>query len=490
MNVGTQFYPTPKSVIETMAKGHPLNRGMNILDPSAGKGDLLIGIQEIANSGQRELHESYYKKTGRWVGGDYNVKLNKYAIEIDPILSGFLTTIDGIDLIDKDFLQYHGFRKFDYIFMNPPFANGDAHLLHAWEIARGATIVCLLNAETIKNPYSQRRKELQNIISAYGEVEFLGDVFKDAEAPTGVNVAMVTLVHPGGGEFDFEYKPEKEFHVNLDDIPTGELVSANQLVAFEQQYNAGLSAIREAISAIEKAGHYLEPLTGQSGIDFFSNVDRFDSAQGTYEKLATEVNRKAWESVFRKTKLSTLVTSQVRDELERMETGIGKMAYTAGNMESLFETLFLSRDKLARASILEAFDLMTKYHAENRVSVEGWKTNASYFVGKKVILPYARSDYSDGLKSSMIDKLHDIEKSLCIMIGEKFQDVKTVTAAFGESFVYGEWYPSRFFDAKLYKKGTIHLRWVSEDVRQQFNKIVAEERYGGLPEKVKTGAYA
>ena len=39
--------------------------------------------------------------------------------------------------------------------MNPPFSEGDKHLLKAINIMKnGGQIVCILNAETIKNPYS------------------------------------------------------------------------------------------------------------------------------------------------------------------------------------------------------------------------------------------------------------------------------------------------------------------------------------------------
>ena len=45
--------------------------------------------------------------------------------------------------------------------MNPPFSEGDKHLLKALELMKnGGQVVCLLNAETLKNPYSNSRKEL------------------------------------------------------------------------------------------------------------------------------------------------------------------------------------------------------------------------------------------------------------------------------------------------------------------------------------------
>lgn len=54
--------------------------------------------------------------------------------------------------------------SFDFIIMNPPFSNGDEHFIKAWEIADNTTIVCLLNSETINNPYSEKRKLVKKII--------------------------------------------------------------------------------------------------------------------------------------------------------------------------------------------------------------------------------------------------------------------------------------------------------------------------------------
>jgi hypothetical protein len=59
--------------------------------------------------------------------------------------------------------------------MNPPFSNADDHFLKAWEIAENTDIVCLMNAETIRNPYSQKRQLVNRIIEDNGgSVEYRG----------------------------------------------------------------------------------------------------------------------------------------------------------------------------------------------------------------------------------------------------------------------------------------------------------------------------
>ena len=90
-------------------------------------------------------------------------KENLYCIEKNTELQHVLKS-KGYNLIADDFLRYSGDFAFDYIIMNPPFDNGAKHLLKAWEISKGAEIICLLNAETYYNPYSKERQLLKEII--------------------------------------------------------------------------------------------------------------------------------------------------------------------------------------------------------------------------------------------------------------------------------------------------------------------------------------
>ena len=107
-------------------------------------------------------------------------------------------------MIEKDFLKYAGSYAFDLIVMNPPFSNGDEHLLKAWQILEHGNIVCLLNRETIDNLFSQKRQLLHQIIAENGSVEYLANCFATAERTSNVEVAMVRLEKKGkANKFDF-----------------------------------------------------------------------------------------------------------------------------------------------------------------------------------------------------------------------------------------------------------------------------------------------
>ena len=98
------------------------------------------------------------------------------------------------------------------------------------------------------------------------------------------------------------------------------------------------------------------------------------------------------------------------------------MAFTKENMLKLIEGLYIGQEEIMTNCIIEAFDLMTKYHEENRVHIEGWKTNKSWKVTKKVILPYMRNDWEGYPKLSYDarEKLADIEKAMCFIIKKSY----------------------------------------------------------------------
>lgn len=108
---------------------------------------------------------------------------------------------DRIDLhiVHDDFLTFVSRKTYDLILMNPPFSASCEHLLKAIELLKccGGKIRCLLNAETVRNPYSAQRQLLQQYLEEYGaEVEILADAFKDAERQTDVTVALVRIDIP------------------------------------------------------------------------------------------------------------------------------------------------------------------------------------------------------------------------------------------------------------------------------------------------------
>ncbi len=419
---GEQLYPTPSTVIWDMTSGLELHH-KRILDPSAGRGDILDNIASRSRYGSE--------------------KSDLYAIEIDPDLRQVLTG-KGYKVIDSDFLKYSGQMYFDYILMNPPFKDGDSHLLKAWEISNGALIRCLLNAETIRNPRTQERQQLKRLIEQFGQVKDLGRPFLKSANPSPVEVVMVTLQ---------DTRPKESFRVGFDpatigqdtyrleEIDNNELAPADIFENYEARYRATIAAFKELLEARQKVAYYLKDLIASShetpeGI--ISKAVGKPSADLAYNEFLDTSTKLAWDGLFRKTKLSNVTT---------------------------------------------------EHYPENRVGVEGWKTNAGYAVGKKFILPYIGSNWGDGLDYQQSRHIDDLEKALCFISGKRFEDITNIRDVYNHKSHFGQWMTSEFFLTQLYQRHTMHFKWRDENLRQEFNSLAARHRWGWIPEKVKTGAY-
>lgn len=475
------LYPTPDFVINIMLSGLDMKHNRSFLDPSAGKGDILDVIVK-----KRTPNRYGYNRSD---GTD-----DLYAIEIQPELQAILRD-KGYKVIDSDFLGYNGLQYFDYFVMNPPFDDGTSHLLKAWDVANGAVIRCLLNSETLKNPYTEERKRLKQIIKRHGWSKDLGQVFQNAERPTDVFVTLVHLHDTRKGEaFRLDFEPEKSNgRYKFEDIDEKGLAPASVFLSYEQQYNAGMSAFKELLLARQKVDHYLNPILSEykSGRNLVGEA--LKNSQGptvAYETFFSEVTKVAWDSLYSKTKLARVVTESVQQELSKQQAQQGQMAYTAENMEALFNQLFASREQIMINCIVDAFENMTKWYDENRIHVEGYKTNSSYKVGKRFILPNMGDTWSEGVSYDGKTKISDIEKALCFLSGKRLENIASLTTVYNRESHYGKKMQSEFFECKLYKKGSLHFLWKDFDLMNKFNMVAGQKLWGNrVPEKTKAGAY-
>ena len=142
------FYPTPELLAHRMFDKVDFSKVENILEPSAGKGDLIEALNsyKIKSNLNESMH--YHWK-------DYQIS----TIEIDPDLQATLVG-KKIPVIDDNFLTYSGSTHFDLVMANFPFSDGEHHLTKALDIIFCGQIICLLNAETLRNPCTNTRKTL------------------------------------------------------------------------------------------------------------------------------------------------------------------------------------------------------------------------------------------------------------------------------------------------------------------------------------------
>lgn len=482
------FYPTPAEVVDLMLK--PLLKeigGVNffpfkkVLEPSAGKGDILDRILAIQ---QGKLRHNQFK-----------AERDIFAVEIEPELQAILAS-KNYRVIGDDFLAFQTHLHFDLIIMNPPFSQGARHVLHAWEVSKGGEVVALLNAETINNPYSRERKQLATLIERKGSVEYIGKVFTDAERKTQVECAIVRLSKPAVySKHDFLF--EESEHESVEGVKYSEMrdvVQKNKYANYELAYNLAIQAKRELMIAESKLSHYCNAaMWGHNGRND-SRVkvipDLSSNPSKHFQEWLEEFNAGAWRGLLRDVDFLNMVTSKVREQLEKRIDEQGLIAFTEENILKTLEALRQNASHLMAESIESIFDKLTAHYHENREQIEGWKTNQAWYVSDRFILPSVVSpNFSGKLEvqygSHHFDTLNDIDRCLCFLSGKRMLEIEGTRTAINIAARDGRKVAeSEFFEIKFFKKGTAHFKWKSEWLRSEFNYVAAMRRGFPLPERM------
>ena len=453
------FYPTPKEIAFKMIEGLDL-RGVNILEPSAGKGDIL------------EVIES---KTA-----------NIYCIEKNQELQSILRE-KKYTILGDDFLKFKPDHIFDVILMNPPFDNGVKHLLKAWEISEeGTQIRCLLNRESIENPCTKEKKLLLNIIqNNNGEIEYLGNCFKNGERKTNVEIVLIKLQNKTKRKkFQFNFNEFQKEEINIEELNINQLAKIDILQNLEDRYISVKKLIEEYLVLKNKLEFYLDGIMDKYTVDTllaksFNNKNR----EREYEEIIGNIRNRFWQVIFSKTKLEEKMTSNVKKDFFGNKKEYSIMPFTVENVNRLLEILIQNSKHIFQNCIEEIFDYLTAYYPENRVHIEGWKTNERWMVGRKFILPnminwldlkYVKSNIIKSLDYTKADKIRDLEKVLCNLIGKDIMRIKTIEQTIKEGIEFSKWYKSEFFRFKVFKKGTIHFEFLDEKIWNQFNNRACE----------------
>ena len=142
--------------------------------------------------------------------------------------------------------------------------------------------------------------------------------------------------------------------------------------------------------------------------------------------------------------------------------------------------------------LVEAFDLICSFSAENSTAGEKWRTNANYMINKKFIVPnicsydsrwpstFVRSSYG-----GYCNKISDLIKALNYISGQNFD--KDLSSFLSESYMsWGIWFNFGYFRMKGFKKGTMHFEFLDEKLWMEFNQRVAKIKGWALPKKTET----
>ena len=541
------FYPTPQAVAKKLLEGLNLWKYETILEPSAGKGNL---VDALSRKFFREQEHKPYRSEYRHIHVD--------CIEIDPYLRSILAyefcgqrkkelvaeysilqekdnhnvLTDGekkmkyhlsyelarlkhtdVHIIHDDFLTFDSRKSYDLILMNPPFANGDGHLLKAIEMQSrsGGDICCILNADTLRNLFSNRRRFLAGKLQELGaDVTFLTEAFTDAERKTDVDIAIVKLSIPEPKRNSTIYdrlraaaEVEETAYADVTDLTVADFMT-RIVTHYNVEVDAGLTLIREykalspyILGSLAKDDRYNSPnLTLTVGTH-----DRY--AKLSENEFIVLTRQKYWEALFSNKEFVGQLTSNLQ---EKYRKEVGKMSaydFTLFNIQQVMTQMNAEMGQGIQETIVKLFDRMTEAHSwypecqNNTHYFDGWKTNKVHKINSKVILPVNGmfSTYSwEKAKSFNLGNaekvISDIEKVFDYLDGNMTASVD-LHGVLERAHDSGQTknIPCKYFDVTLYKKGTMHIRFRDQALLDRFN-IYCCGKKGWLPPNYGRTSYA
>lgn len=509
-----QYYPTPLSLAQKAWAlfQQPVEL---LLEPSAGQGHLVKShCPHFAEMTQEEIAE-HHRQRRRW-GYRTGHEIKWIACEINADFHPLLKE-EGAEIVGYDFLDMKDASMVSHVLMNPPFNDGDTHVLHAWKILHAGEIVAIINAETIRNPFSVQRQKLVRLIEQHGHVEFLSGEFlgEDVVRETAVEVALVYLnkvpdvalnldailagLKPA--EDEIASQPAAQDAMNALALPTDFI---DRVVGDYETAASALKAYAQALavknSARARLGKTFTQLQAEQGEARAAGGDR--PTLSTHKDQASvmsmvrkaileetqEMRAAAWTQVLNSTELLKKLSSAAQRDVQSQFETIRQLEFNRSNIHGFFAGLLASMDDIATNMVLAVFDMIIERDNANCVFYKSWKSNQRHKgVGMRIkrtrfVLPLNRGEYSADsyMSSGMQLALRDIDKTCRFLDGKSTEEGFGLYELFSRHFqrlVAGERLASDYIEARYYPgTGTVHFFPTNMEVIERMNRFVGRAR--------------
>ncbi len=473
-----QYYPTPPTLSKRAWAKFKDRDFIRVLEPSAGEGHLLAG---------RPAH------------GWKNLPID--CIEIDISKHQALRG-QGYAVVGMDFMAFTSGSIYSHVVMNPPFAEGAKHVLKAWDILFEGEIVAILNAETLKNPFSKQRQHLLKLIGQYGEAEYLPAMFASSDAGhhTDVEVALVWLKKSSRFEDDIlgAILDDLRRDQTADGPLANDVEPANPLAlpdSFIENavllFNASVESARQAVLSEARARRYSQMLgktMGQMKGDYLGNGQ--DSSvdwvkQQLYGRY-TELKDQSWAGILRSTQVTSKLSSSAQKRLEADFEKIKSLEFTASNIYGFLQGIIDQQGDIQMGMACDVFDLITQYYTDNAVYYMGWKSNDKHrTLGIRIkttrfVIPgHATQSHQCDLPWPSQQLLADIDKVFAMLDGKVAPEI-SLEKVFRQHFQalrQGSRVSASYFDVRYYPGiGTIHFFPTHKKLVDRINWVVGSHR--------------
>ena len=474
-----QFYPSDPILANRAFGKFSGSRIIRLLDPSAGRADLLLPAYQ-------------------YLGGKSRID----CVEIDLDNQAILRS-NGFRVVGTDFLKFKSAAIYSHILMNPPFNVGARHVIHAWNIVSNAEIVAIINAETLKDPFSAERQHLVKLLEdhAGSEVEYIKHAFlnPDTQRRTNVEVALIHLVKRTASKFDTSYlaqlhqEKRREFGEDADYsegralmLPYDELQS--RVIDFECAVDAMVTkhdALARYTHLSRRLGHAINSDTDEVKFESIE-ADRNKGINEDYDKLKAA----AWSGIMKSTSVTKRISTNVAARIEQEFEHIRQMEFSMENIFAFIDGLVAQTSVIQSEVMCEVFDRFSRYHTGNRCYYRSWKSNdkhrtqAHRLKMSRFVIPGVKRYYEGRSKPDFAwedkQKFTDMDKAFALLDGKTPETIQGFEWAL-RTHVLELWRGERvsmdYFDLRFYPGvGTFHIYPKRKDLVDRLNDVVGRHR--------------
>lgn len=467
------YFPTPIDLARKMLDKLPYGWKREIkyvLEPSAGSGNLIEHYKSIWGEGVT-IDGRYYK------GNDNPCNVKFDAVEIDDRLVNILRG-KGINVVHNDFLTYKPNRYYDLIFCNLPFSDCEHHLLKCIEIQGriGGKIIAITSASILKNTYSKTRQELAlKLEKLNADIEYVQDGFIDAERSTGVEIAIIYIDIPLlAKETMFERDFKRDNHDMKFEEFNSVAIKRNKLEQLVFEYQLIIDSTTKLFEEKLRIDKLLNGFGLQNKISIANDLTRAEKI--TVNDFIESTNQLFWDKFIEETKFSDRLPSKLKDKFRSNMQKQKNISFNLENVRYFYEELMKEIPESYEETVAKVFKDITQEYAYTGSTWDktiryynSWKTNKSYCVSKRAIIPC----YNDGYMYNLPRILVDLNIIFNNITGIQY-DITNDKKVLDEVSSYGKKIDTEHFILDSYKKPSLHITFKDSKALAVFNLLAGK----------------
>ena len=202
----------------------------------------------------------------------------------------------------------------------------------------GGNIVCILNAETLKNPFTNLRKVLKGKLEQYNAaIEYLEEAFLDSEHPTTVEVAVVKVSIPAKSHDSSILESLKSKTYDEGDFCSRNLAVKDLVRSivknYEVEVEAGIRLIQEYLAmqpylmdSLDMDDAYKKPII---------RMKIGEKDEISVNSFVRSVRKKYWSRLFNDRRFTANMTSNLRDEYRSMVHELADYDFSFYNIKTI-----------------------------------------------------------------------------------------------------------------------------------------------------------